>query len=105
VKWLERFRRPLLCTEYMARGNKSTFQGSMPIAKNNKVAAYNWGFVAGKTQTNLPWDSWQRPYSDREPSVWFHEIFKSNGAPYRAEEVEFIKEITGKIKRRTGAAR
>jgi len=36
-------------TEYMARGNKSTFQGSLPIAKKYHVAAYNWGLVAGKS--------------------------------------------------------
>lgn len=100
VHWLERYNRPLLCTEYMARGNKSTFQGTMPIAKKYKVAAYNWGFVAGKTQTNLPWDSWKQPYIDREPAIWFHEIFKQDGTPYRAEEVEFIRQITGKPKAR-----
>jgi hypothetical protein len=96
VHWLERFGRPMLCTEYMARGNKSTFEGSMPVAKKYKIAAYNWGFVAGKTQTDLPWDSWQRPYTDREPSIWFHEIFKSDGTPYRPDEVAFIKKMTGK---------
>ncbi len=96
VKWLERYNRPLLCTEYMARGNKSTFQGSLPMAKQYRVAAYNWGFVAGKTQTFLPWDSWQKPYTDREPAIWFHEIFKQDGTPYRAEEVELIRHLTGK---------
>ncbi len=95
VRWLQRYRRPLLCTEYMARGNGSTFQGTMPIAKKNKIAVYNWGLVAGKTQTYLPWDSWKRPYVDREPSVWFHEIFHRDGRPYRAEEVEFIRKMTG----------
>ena len=98
VKWLQHYNRPILCTEYMARGNKSTFQGTLPIAKKYNVAAYNWGFAAGKTQTNLPWDSWQRPYTDREPSVWFHEIFNSEGKPYRIEEVDFIRELTGKLK-------
>jgi Cellulase (glycosyl hydrolase family 5) len=98
VNWLQRYNRPILCTEYMARGNKSTFQGSMPVAKKYKVAAYNWGLVAGKTQTNLPWDSWQKPYVDREPSIWFHEIFYLDGKPYRQEEVDFIRELTGKTK-------
>jgi len=96
VKWLEQYHRPILCTEYMARGNKSTFRGIMPIAKQYKVAAINWGFAAGKTQTNLPWDSWQHPYTDREPAVWFHEIFHASGIPYRPEEVAFIREMTGK---------
>jgi Cellulase (glycosyl hydrolase family 5) len=95
VKWLTRYNRPLLCTEYMARGNKSTFQSTLPIAKKYKVAAINWGLVAGKTQTYLPWDSWEHPYTDREPAIWFHEVFRTDGTPYRADEVELIKQLTG----------
>jgi hypothetical protein len=94
IKWLQRYRRPILCTEYMARGNGSTFEGSLPIAQKYKVAAFNWGFVAGKTQTYLPWDSWQKPYVDREPTVWFHEIFKQDGTPYKQDEVDLIRKLT-----------
>jgi hypothetical protein len=104
VQWLQRYNRPILCTEYMARGNKSTFQGSLPIAKKYKVAAINWGLVAGKTQTYLPWDSWQRPYTDREPVIWFHEVFKQDGSPYKQEEVDFIRQMTGKKKMATKSA-
>jgi Cellulase (glycosyl hydrolase family 5) len=95
IEWLKQYSRPILCTEYMARGNGSTFQGTLPIAKKYKVAAYNWGLVAGKTQTYLPWDSWAHPYTDRERAVWFHEVFKTDGTPYKVEEVEFIREMTG----------
>lgn len=100
ITWLQRFHRPILCTEYMARGNGSTFQGSLPIAQKYKVAAINWGFVAGKTQTYLPWDSWQKPYVDREPAVWFHEVFKQDGTPYRQGEVDLIRTLTGAVVRR-----
>jgi hypothetical protein len=93
---LQQYHRPILCTEYMARGNGSTFQGTLPIAKKYNVAAINWGLVAGKTQTYLPWDSWQHPYTDREPAIWFHEIFRTDGTPYSTEETAFIKEITGR---------
>jgi hypothetical protein len=93
---LQQYHRPILCTEYMARGNGSTFQGTLPIAKKYDVAAINWGLVAGKTQTYLPWDSWQHPYTDHEPAVWFHEIFRTDGTPYSAEETAFIKEMTGR---------
>ena len=96
LAWLHR---PLLCTEFMARGNGSTFQGTLPIAKKYRVAAINWGLVQGKTQTNLPWDSWQKPYIDRAPAVWFHEVFYTDGRPYRTEEVKFIREMTGKSAR------
>jgi hypothetical protein len=95
VRWLQAYKRPILCTEYMARGNGSTFQGTLPIARQHKVAAYNWGFVAGRTQTNLPWDSWQKPYTDGEPAVWFHDIFRKDGTPYKQEEVEFIRDTIG----------
>lgn len=96
VKSLRQYGRPLICTEYMARGVKSTFQGILPIAKADKVAAINWGFVAGKSQTYLPWDSWQKPYVYRAPAVWFHDIFHLNGTPYRRSEVKFIRKMTGK---------
>jgi hypothetical protein len=94
IAWLQPYHRPIICTEYMARGNGSTFQGSLPIAKKYQVAAINWGLVAGKTQTYLPWDSWKHPYTDREPAVWFHEIFRTDGSPYRQEEVDLIRAIT-----------
>jgi len=92
---LENYHRPIICTEYMARGNKSTFEGILPIAKQYKVAAINWGLVAGKTQTWLPWDSWAKPYVGREPAVWHHEVFHSDGKPYSQQEVDFIRQMTG----------
>jgi hypothetical protein len=94
VRELKVYHRPILCTEYMARPNLSTFQGILPIAKKERVAAINWGMVAGKTQTYLPWDSWKQPYVDRQPKVWFHEIFRTDGTPYRPEETDFIRKIT-----------
>jgi hypothetical protein len=103
VKWLQAYNRPLLCTEYMARGNNSTFKGIMPVAKKYRVAAYNWGFVAGKSNTIYPWDSWKKPYAG-EPPVWFHDIFRPNGQPYRADEVALIRQLTGAgQKAKTGA--
>jgi hypothetical protein len=98
LKSLQKYGRPILCTEYMARGNGSTFENSLPIAKKYDVAAINWGLVAGKTQTYLPWDSWQHPYTDREPATWFHEVFRTDGNPYNADEVALIKRLTGRPK-------
>ena len=95
VKWLQPYGRPLLCTEYMSRGNKSTFQGSLPIAKKFNVAAYNWGFVAGKSNTIYACDSWKKPYSG-EPPLWFHDIYRPNGQPYKQEEVVLIRQLTQK---------
>ena len=95
IGWLRRYNRPILCTEYMARPMKSTFQNVLPYLKEQKVGAYNWGFVSGKSQTIYPWDSWTKRYT-AEPPVWFHDIFRPDGKPYLEEEVKFIRQITGK---------
>jgi len=94
VKQLEQFHRPLLCTEYMARGAGSTFDTVLPLARKYRVGAINWGLVAGKSQTYLPWDSWQRPYVLEQPVVWFHDVFYADGKPYREREVEIIHSLT-----------
>jgi len=96
IKELQRYGKPILCTEYMARPNGSTFEGFLPIAKEYNVGMYNWGFVDGKTQTKYPWDSWTKTYTS-EPNVWFHEVFRENGEPYKKEETELIKELTSAV--------
>ena len=104
VEYLKKLGRPVICTEYMARPMKSAFDLLLPYLKAQKVGAYNWGFVAGKTQTNYPWDSWQNPYK-AEPAVWFHDIFRKDGKPYLLKEVEFIKKVTSPTLRRKQGAR
>ncbi|HEV2399197.1 MAG TPA: cellulase family glycosylhydrolase [Candidatus Sulfotelmatobacter sp.] len=96
VNWLRKFNRPVICTEYMARSVGSTFDGILPLAKQEHVGAINWGFVAGKTQTYYPWESWQHPYILSEPPVWFHEVLRGDGTPYRKAEVNLIRRLTGK---------
>ena len=94
VKNLRPYGRPILCTEYMARPNGSRFDPMLKYFKDEKIAAYNWGFVEGKTNTIYPWDSWKKPYA-AEPKEWFHDIFRTDGTPYREEEVKYIRSVTG----------
>lgn len=91
---LQKYGRPVLCTEYMARPRGSTFEALLPWFKEQKVGAYNWGFVAGKTNTLHGWDTWQTPDAG-EPKVWFHDILRADGTPYSEEEVTLIKSQTG----------
>jgi hypothetical protein len=96
-KWIDSLRtygRPLICTEYMARTRGSRFDNIMPLLKTENIGAYNWGLVAGKTNTMYAWDT---PMPDgREPKVWFHDIFRKDGTPYSKEEVKLIKSLTNK---------
>jgi hypothetical protein len=90
---LSRYQRPLICTEYMARSEGSTFENTLPIARKFHVGAISWGLVQGKTQTIYPWDSWQRPY-DHEPTPWFHDIFRTDGRPYDPTETALIRRLS-----------
>lgn len=88
--------RPLVCTEYMARKQGSTFSSIMPLLKERKVVAINWGFVAGKTNTIYAWST-PMPQGG-EPELWFHDILRPDGSPFSQDEVDFIKKINGVIK-------
>jgi len=94
VKQLARYGRPLICTEYMARGAGSTIDGVLPLAKKLDVGMVNWGFVEGRTQTTLPWDSWQRPYTLQPPTLWFHDLLHGDGTPYRQREADILRALS-----------
>ncbi len=83
--------RPLVCTEYMARSRGSTFETHLPIFKREEVGCMSWGLASGKTQTIYPWGS---SYGAPEPSLWFHDILRSDGTPFNKHEVAFIRSIT-----------
>lgn len=86
--------RPMMCTEYLARPEGSTIEGILPIGKRHNIGMYNWGLMAGKTQTYYPWDSWDRPYP-APPRDWFHDLLRSDGRPYRDGEIQTIRRLTG----------
>jgi hypothetical protein len=94
VRQLARYGRPLICTEYMARGAGSTIDGVLPLAKKLDVGMVNWGFVEGRTQTTLPWDSWQRPYTLQPPTIWFHDLRHGDGTPYRQREADILRALS-----------
>lgn len=54
LRLLKTHGRPLICSEYLARHYNSNFQNIMPMLKEEKVWAINWGLVSGKTNTIYP---------------------------------------------------
>jgi hypothetical protein len=96
LKWIDSFLaktgKPLICTEYMARTRGSRFENIMPLLKERKIVAINWGLVSGKSNTIYAWDT---PMPDgKEPPIWFHDIFRKDGTAYSAEEVKLIRSLT-----------
>lgn len=90
IDTLEKRGRPIICTEYMARKQNSLFITHLPIFKTHKIAAINWGFVSGKSNTIFPWGSKE---GSPEPTIWFHDIYRKDGTPFNKAEIDFIKSI------------
>jgi hypothetical protein len=84
-------RRPVLCTEWMARPHGSRFETHLPIFRDHRVGCYCWGLVAGKTQTIHGWND--RPGTP-EPAIWHHDVLRADGSPHDPDEVETIRRLT-----------
>ena len=93
VDALRPYGRPLICTEYLARRAHNTFQTHLGYFKEQRIGAINWGLVSGKTQTMYSWEDYDP--AGGEPPVWYHDILRPDGSPYRPQEVEYIRQVTG----------
>ena len=85
--------RPLCAPNGWRAAAGSRFETHLPFFKEQKIGCWNWGFVAGRTQTFFPWGS--KPGSP-EPALWFHDILRRDGTPYRDHEAATIRYVTGR---------
>ena len=81
--------RPMLCTEWLHRPSGNTFEALLPLFRRNRVGCYNWGLVAGLTQTYMPWGA---APGTPVPALWQHDILHRDGTPYDPREVAFLRE-------------
>lgn len=87
--------RPIVCTSYMARESHSTFDPVLGRLYRENVWAFNWGLVAGQTQTMYNATTWNvLPVSasggDGEPVPWHHDVLRDDGTPYLPEEKQYL---------------
>jgi len=88
----EKYNRPVICSEWMARIMGSKFETGLPLFKTENIGCYQWGLVNGRTQCQFPW--WNKAGDPIDPNTgWFHDILYSDGSAYRPEEIEIIKKI------------
>jgi len=96
ISTLKQYGRPILCTEWLARGIQNTVQELFPLFYLEKIGCYNWGFVVGKYQTHEPWNNiWEQyeqgMWQDFDFTKWFHDLYRMNHRPYDPKEIELIK--------------
>lgn len=90
---LSTYGRPVVCSEYMARPQQSTFDPNLGYLRNQSVFSFNWGFVSGRSQTIYPWNSWTMQYNESSLDVWFHDVLQKDGKPYNESEYDYILQV------------
>jgi hypothetical protein len=91
IQGLRKYNRPIICSEWMNRPNKSTVEDVMPLLKKEQVGGFMWGLINGKTQTHLPWG--HRPEKLPYTGVWQHDLYHNDFKPYNTGEIEIIKKL------------
>ncbi|MBT3202040.1 MAG: cellulase family glycosylhydrolase [Phycisphaerales bacterium] len=87
TKHYMQYGRPLLCTETIRRQPGQDYAAILPIFAKYKVSWWNWGLVAGKQQTYLPWG--KKGLTIKDP--WHWDMLWPDGKPYAPKEIELIK--------------
>jgi hypothetical protein len=90
VEDLERRGRPILCTEWLARGLGSRPATHLPYFAEKRIGCYSWGLVNGRTQTHLPWPGFETLAAD---GTWHHDLLRTDGSPYDAEELSIFRRL------------
>jgi hypothetical protein len=65
-------------------------QNVAPLFRENRIVAYNWRLVGGRTQTYFPWGSCKE---SPEPKIWQHDLIREDSMPYDVREMELFKTI------------
>ncbi len=90
VETLKQHGRPLISSEWLARG-RSDVADQLPFYHKERIGAYNWGLVSGKTNTIYPWGSKE---GSPEPDRWHHDLLRKNGTPFDPAEAALFRKLT-----------
>jgi len=90
IRKLKAHGRPVVCTEWLRRTGGSEVATHLPLFQRERVGCFNWGLVSGRTQTIYPWGSKE---GGPEPEIWFHDLFRQDGTPFREDEVALFRRL------------
>jgi hypothetical protein len=90
IEQLRRYGRPLICTEWMGRHADSRIHQQLPVLRREDIGSYVWGFVQGRSQTDLPWPDFLEAMPD-DAGQWFHDLIDADGVAHDDNEVRVIR--------------
>lgn len=98
IRFLKKFGRPMMNTEWMARPMGSNVFDLFPLFYLENISSYNWGLVAGKAQYFECWNgTWNQYEAGQGENIdfrlWFHDLYRPSFRPYDPKETELIRRI------------
>lgn len=98
----ERYRRPLINNEWLNRIEHNNVDEIFPLFYLEKVGSYHWGLIQGYSQTYEPWGCYLGDIADpdyngdKDFTKFQHDLYRFNGLPYIAREIEIIKDFSAR---------
>jgi hypothetical protein len=89
LEWARAWKRPMLCTEWLARPFKNTVENVLPFFSRYRIGWYTWELV----QSGRWLHPWNWPLTSPEPKNWFHGLVYPDGSPYSTEEILAIRDF------------
>ena len=107
IDFLRRFGRPLFNTEWLNRMGAGQIAACFPLFYLEKIGCWNWGLVAGLSQTYEPHELMWNAYEANggagiDFTKWMHDLYRPSLRPYDPHEIDLIKKYCrmadGKLK-------
>ena len=95
----EMYGRPMINSEWLNRIDNNRVEDCIPLFYLEGVGSFHWGLIQGYSQTYEPWGQYfadiENPdyHGDRQLTLMMHDLYRFNGLPYIAKEVQLIKEF------------
>jgi len=95
----EKYGRPLINNEWLNRITHNNVDEIFPLFYLEEVGSYHWGLIQGFSQTYEPWGGYLKDienpeyYGPRDYTKLQHDLYRFNGKPYIAKEVQIMQQF------------
>ena len=102
----ESYDRPLINNEWLNRITHNNVDEIFPLFYLENVGSYHWGLIQGYSQTYEPWGCYNAQIVDPSYAGPYdltklqHDLYRFNGLPYIAKEIEIIKDFSARADRK-----
>lgn len=106
IEFLKEYGRPIINDEWLNRIEHNNVDEIFPLFYLEGIGSYHWGLMQGYSQTYEPWGGYLAAIRDPnyqgnlDFTKYQHDLYRFNGCPYIAREIEIIKRFSARADER-----